>query len=132
MPDLLAGQVQVTFMPIPQSLDYIRTGKLRALAVTTEKRVDTLPNIPSVGDYVPHYEASGFLGIGAPNGTPTEIISKLNDAINAGLADPKIKAQLLALGDQPLPMTPGEFGKLIASETEKWAKVIKYANIKPE
>ena len=132
MPDLLAGQVQVAFMPIPQSVDYIGSGKLRALAVTTGKRVAALPGVPPVRDFVPHYEASGFLGIGAPKGTNTEIINKLNREINAGLADPKLRAQLASLGDEPLSTTPAEFAGLIASETEKWAKVIKFANIKPE
>ena len=130
--DLLAGQVQVLFDPISSSIGHIRAGKLRALAVTTAKRHDTLPDIPTVGDFVPGYEATAWQGIGAPRNTPIEIIEKLNKEINAALADPKIKARLSDLGTAPLPMTPAEFGKFIAAETEKWGKVVKFAGLKPE
>jgi tripartite-type tricarboxylate transporter receptor subunit TctC len=132
MPDLLGGQVQVLFAPITHSIEYIRTGKLRALAVTSATRSAALPEIPTVAEFVPGYEASGWYGIGAPMNTPTEIIDRLNKEINAALADPKIKARLADLGAVPMSMTPAEFGKFIAAETEKWAKVIKAANIKPE
>ena len=130
--DLLAGQVQATFVPVPASIEYVRAGKLRALAVTTTTRSDALPDIPTVGDFVRGYEASGFVGLGAPKNTPAEIIEKLNKEINAALADPKIKARLADLGGTVLPGSPAEFGKLIADETEKWGKVIRAANIKPE
>ena len=131
-PDLLGGQVQVMFDTLPASIEYIRTGKLRALAVTTSARSPALPDLPTVGEFLPGYEASGWQGIGAPKSTPDAIVEKLNKAINAGLADAKIKAQLANLGAIPMPMTPAEFGKLIADETEKWAKVIQAANVKPE
>jgi len=130
--DLLAGQVQVLFDPISSSIGHIRAGKLRALAVTTAKRQDTLPDIPTVGDFVPGYEATGWQGIGAPRNTPIEIIEKLNKEINAALADPKIKTRLSDLGNAPMPMTTAEFGKFIAAETEKWGKVVKFAGLKPE
>ena len=128
--DLLGGQVQVMFDRMTSSIEYIRTGKLRALAVTTATRSEALPDIPTVGEFVPGYEASRWQGIGAPKNTPAEIIDKLNKEINAGLADPKIKARLADLGGSPVPMTPAEFGKLIVDETEKWGKVIRAANIK--
>ena len=131
-PDLLGGQVQVMFDTLPASIEYIRTGKLRALAVTTSARSPALPDLPTVGEFLPGYEASGWQGIGAPKSTPDAIVEKLNKAINAGLADAKMKAQLANLGAIPMPMTPAEFGKLIADETEKWAKVIQAANVKPE
>ena len=130
--DLLAGQVQLCFSGLVSSIEYIRTGKVRALAVTTAKRLEIVPDIPTVGDFVPGYEASGWQGIGAPKSTPTEIVEKLNKEINAALADPKMKARLLDLGGVPLPLTPADFGKLIAEDTEKWGKVIRAANIKPE
>jgi tripartite-type tricarboxylate transporter receptor subunit TctC len=130
--DLMAGQVQVTFDPIASSIGYIMAGKLRPLAVTTATRSAALPDIPTVGDFVPGYEASGWQGIVAPKNTPAEIIERLNKEINAALADSKMKARIADLGGIPLPMTPGEFGKLIADETEKWAKVIRAANIKAE
>ena len=130
--DLLGGQVQATFVPVPASIEYVRAGKLRALAVTTTTRSDALPDIPTVGDFVRGYEASGFVGLGAPKNTPAEIIEKLNKEINAALADPKIKARLADLGGTVLPDSPAEFGKLVADETEKWGKVIRAANIKPE
>jgi tripartite-type tricarboxylate transporter receptor subunit TctC len=132
MPDLLAGQMQVVFAPIAQSVELVRTGKLRALAVTAAKRMEVLPDVPSMGEFVPGYEATGWYGIGAPKNTPAEIVDKLNEATNGALADPKLKTRLADLGVRPMPMTPAEFGKFIADETEKWAKVIRAANIKPE
>ncbi len=129
--DLLGGQVQVMFTSIPASIEYIKDGKLRALAVTTAARSETLPNIPTVGEFVPGYEAIAVNGIGAPKNTPIEIIEKLNMAINAALADPKMKARLADLGGTVLPGTPADFGKLLAEETEKWGKVVQAANIKP-
>ncbi len=131
-PDLLGGQVQVTFTPIPSAIDFIRTGKLRALAVTAATRSDALPDIPSVGEFVPGYEASGWQGVGAPKNTPIEIIDKLHREINAGLADPKINARLADVGVTVLRGSPADFGSLIADETEKWGKVIRAAKIKPE
>jgi tripartite-type tricarboxylate transporter receptor subunit TctC len=130
--DLLGGQVQVCFDPITGSVGYIRAGNLRALAVTTATRSDALPDIPTVGEFVPGYEATQWFGIGAPDKTPADIIDKLDKEINSGLADPAVKARLADLGGTPLSSSPAEFGKLIADETEKWAKVIKSANIKPE
>ena len=130
--DLLAGQVQICFTGLVSSIEYIRTGKVRALAVTTANRLETMPDIPTVGDFVPGYEASGWQGIGAPKNTPTDIVEKLNKEINAALADPRMKQRLLDLGGAPLPLTPVAFGKLIADDTEKWAKVIRAANIKAE
>jgi tripartite-type tricarboxylate transporter receptor subunit TctC len=129
--DLLGGQVQVYFGPIAGSIEYVRAGTLRALAVTTANRSEALPDLPTVGEFVPGYEASAVWGIGAPRNTPAEIVEKLNKEINAGLADPKIKARL-ELGGTVLPGSPTDFGKLIANETEKWAKVVKFANMKPE
>jgi tripartite-type tricarboxylate transporter receptor subunit TctC len=130
--DLLSGQVQVHFGTLPGSIEHIRAGNLRVLAVTTKSRSDALPDVPTVGDYVPGYEASGWQGVGAPKNTPAEIVERLNTGINAGLADPKIKARLAGLGSVPMPMTAAKFGKFVADETEKWAKVIKFADIKPE
>ncbi len=130
--DLMGGQVQVMFEPILSTIAYIRAGKLRALAVTSATRSPALPDIPTLGEFVPGYEATAWFGIGAPKGTPTEIIDKLNSGVNAGLADPKIKERLADLGGVPMPMTPAEFAKLIADETEKWGKVIRAANIKPD
>jgi tripartite-type tricarboxylate transporter receptor subunit TctC len=130
LPDLLSGQVQVTFTPISASLDFIKSGKLRALAVTTATRVDVLPDIPTVGEFVPGYEASAWDGICAPKNTPAEIVDRLNKEINAGLADSKLKARLTELGNVPMPMSAAEFGKFIAEETEKWGNVIRTANIK--
>jgi tripartite-type tricarboxylate transporter receptor subunit TctC len=129
---LLGGQVQVYFSTMPSCIEYVRAGTLRALAVTTSTRLEVLPDIPPVGDFVPGYEASSWFGGGAPKGTPAEIIDKLNKEINAGLADPKMKARIADLGSEILPGSPADFGKLIADETEKWAKVIKFAGIKPE
>ena len=130
--DLLSGQVQVVFSPMPGAIEYIRSGKLRALAVTTSMRSEELPDIPTIGDFVPGYEASLFYGLCAPRNTATEIVDKLNKEINAALADPKIKARFADLGGMTLPGSPSDFGKLIAEETEKWGKVIRAANIKPE
>jgi tripartite-type tricarboxylate transporter receptor subunit TctC len=132
MPDLLSGQTQVFFGPIPGSIGFIRNGKLRALAVTTATRSDVLPDIPAVSEFVPGYEASGWYGIGAPKGTPADIINKLNEEINASLADPTFKARLADLGGTVLSGSPDDFGRLIAGDTEKWAKVIRTAGIKPE
>ena len=117
---------------MPASIEYIRAGKLRALAVTTTTRSEALPDIPTMAEFLPDYEASAWFGIGAPKATPAEIVEKLNKEINAGLADPKIKARLADLGGDVLALSPAEFGKLIADETEKWSKVIRAANIKPE
>ena len=114
------------FGPMPSSIEYIKTGKLRALAVTTATRSEVLPDLPTVGDFVPGYEASTWFGIGAPKNTPAEIVDRLNKEINAGLADPKMKARLADLGGTVLPGSPADFGKLIADETEKWAKVVKF------
>jgi tripartite-type tricarboxylate transporter receptor subunit TctC len=130
--DLLAGQVQVVFNPIPQSLELIRSGKLRALAVTTAQRLEVLPDLPAVGEFVAGYEAAGWYGLGVPKNTPAEIVTKLNETMNAAVADPKAKARLAELGVEARPMTPDEFGKFIADETEKWGKVIRSVNIKPE
>jgi tripartite-type tricarboxylate transporter receptor subunit TctC len=130
--DLLGGQVQVYFGPIPETIEYIRAGKLRPLAVTTAIRLEVLPDIPAVAEFVPGYEGSGWQGIGAPVNTPAEIIDRLNKEINAGLADPKMKARLADLGGTVLAGSTAEFGKLIADETEKWAKVIKFAGVRPE
>jgi tripartite-type tricarboxylate transporter receptor subunit TctC len=130
--DLLAGQVQVMFGSETATIEQIRAGKLRALAVTTAQRSQLLPDLPVLGDFVPGYEASGWFGVGAPQNTPAEIVEKLNKEINAGLADPKIKARLADLGGTLLAGSPADFGKLIADETEKWGKVVKFAGIKPE
>jgi tripartite-type tricarboxylate transporter receptor subunit TctC len=130
--DLIAGQVQVYFAQMMASIEYIRAGKLRPLAVTIATRSDALPDIPTVSEFVPGYEASIWLGIGAPKATPAEIVEKLNREINAGLADPRMKARLADLGGTVLPGSPSDFGKFLADETEKWAKVIRFAGIKPE
>jgi tripartite-type tricarboxylate transporter receptor subunit TctC len=130
--DLLSGQVQVFFVTPTASIEYIKTGRLRALAVTTATRSEVLPDIPTVGDFLSGYESSSWYGIGAPKSTPAEIIDKLNREINAALADPKIKARLADLGGTALAGSPADFGKLIADETEKWGKVVRAVNIKPE
>jgi tripartite-type tricarboxylate transporter receptor subunit TctC len=130
--DLLGGQVQVSFSTMSSSIEYVRAGKLRALAVTTATRSPVLPDIPTVNEFVPGYESSFWSGIGAPRNTPAEIIDKLNKAINAGFADPKLKARLADLGSTALAGSPADFGQLIAEETEKWGKVIQAANIKAE
>jgi tripartite-type tricarboxylate transporter receptor subunit TctC len=130
--DLLGGQVQVLFDPVSSSTGYIRAGKLRALAVTTAIRSEAFPDIPTVAEFVPGYEASAFFGVGAPKNTPADIIEKLNKEINAGLADPKLKARLTDLGGTVIAGSPADFGRLLADETEKWAKVVKFAGMKPE
>ena len=130
--DLLGGEVQVLFATAPGTTDYIASGKLRALAVTTAARAQVLPDVPPVGDFVPGYETSQWYGMCAPGKTPAEIVGKLNREINTAIADPGMKARLAALGGEPVPGTPAEFGKLIAEETEKWAKVVKTAGLKPD
>jgi tripartite-type tricarboxylate transporter receptor subunit TctC len=130
--DLLGGQVQVAFVPITNVIEYIGDGRLRPLAVTTAKRAEPLPDVPALSEFLPGYAATGWNGIGAPRGTPAAIIEKLNKDINAIVLDPGMKARLIRLGVEPLTMTPAEFGKRIANDTEKWAKVIKFANIKAE
>jgi tripartite-type tricarboxylate transporter receptor subunit TctC len=130
--DLLGGQVQVMFDALFSSIEHVKAGRLRPLAVTTATRLEVLPNVPTVGEFVPGYEAVLWQGIGAPRNTPAEIVEKLNKEINAALADPKIKARFADLGSRALPGSPADFGKLIADETEKWGKVIRAANIKPE
>jgi tripartite-type tricarboxylate transporter receptor subunit TctC len=132
MTDLIAGQVQVSFIGLTVAIEHIRSGKLRALAVTAATRSDVLPDIPTVSDFVPGYEASAFWGVGAPRNTPAEIIDKLNKEINAVLSDPEPKRRLAEGGGTVLVGSPADFGKFVAAETEKWAKVIKFANIKPE
>jgi tripartite-type tricarboxylate transporter receptor subunit TctC len=130
--DLLAGQVQVYFDGISGSLEHVRSGRLRALGVTSAARADVLPEVPSLGEAVPGYEASGWYGIGAPRGTPAAIVDTLNSEINAGLADPKLKARLAELGYATLVSSPAEFVRFIGQETEKWAKVLKFAGIKAD
>jgi tripartite-type tricarboxylate transporter receptor subunit TctC len=129
--DLIGGQVQVMFGVMPASIEHIRAGKLRALAVTGTARSEVLPDLPTVSEFLPGYEASGWYGIGVPKATPPEIVEKLNKEINAAVVEPKMKARLADLGAAAMPMTPNEFGKFIAGETEKWAKVVKFAGIKP-
>jgi len=129
MTDLMAGQVQVVINPIPQALELVRTGKLRALAVTTLKRLDALPDIPTVSEFVPGYEALGWYGLGMPKGTPVEIVDKINAAMNKALADPKAKARLADLGVEPMPMTAAEFTGFVGSEADKWTKVIRAAGV---
>ena len=130
--DLIGGQVQVLFSAVTSSIETIKAGKVRALAVTSATRSDALPDLPTVAEFVPGYEASNWWGIGAPKSTPAEIVDKLNGEINAALADPRMKARLAELGGTMLVGPPADFGKLIADETEKWAKVVKFAGIKPE
>jgi tripartite-type tricarboxylate transporter receptor subunit TctC len=130
--DLLGGQVQVYFVTTPASIEYIRAGTLRPLAVTTATRSDALPDVPTVSEFVPGYEASAWYGVGAPKNTPAEIIDRLNKEINAGLADPKMKVRLAELGGTVLPGSPADFGRLIAEETEKWAKVVKFSGARPD
>jgi len=131
-PDLIAGQVHVSFATMPSAIEFVRAGKLRALAVTGAARSEVLPDVPTVGEFIPGYEADAWNGIGAPANTPSDIIEKLNKEINAALAEPAIQVRLAELGSKPLSMTPSEFGKFIAVEIEKWAKVIKAAGIKAE
>jgi tripartite-type tricarboxylate transporter receptor subunit TctC len=130
--DLLAGQVQVLFDNLPGSIQHIKTGKVRALGVSAAKRVSALPDVPTIAETVPGYEASVFYGLAAPKGTPHEIIATLNAAVNAVLADPKLQARIAELGGEPMPMTPAGFGKLVADETEKWAKVVKFSGAKAD
>jgi tripartite-type tricarboxylate transporter receptor subunit TctC len=130
--DLLAGRVQVLFDVVTNSLEQIKAGKLRALAVTTQERCAALPDVPVIAEFVPNYEASNWTGIGAPKGTPAEIVEKLNSEINAGLADPKIKSRIADLGGIVLSLSSADFGTFIAAETEKWAKVVRFAGIKGE
>ena len=129
---VLGAQVEVIFASAPSSIALIRSGKLRGLAVTSTMRLEALPDLPTVGEFVPGYEVNVWFGVGAPKGTSADVIDKLNKEINAGLADPTIKARLEDLGGIPMAMTPDEFGKMIAEDTKKWAKVIRAANIKPE
>ena len=130
--DLLGGQVLISFAGIAGSIEYVRSGKLRALAVTTAVRSEALPDVPTASEFVPGFEAGDWLGVGAPRNTPAEIVDKLNKEINAALADPKIEARFADLGGTPLALTPAEYGKVLADETEKWGKVIRAANIKAE
>jgi tripartite-type tricarboxylate transporter receptor subunit TctC len=132
VPDLLSGQVQVIFSPMPTVVSQIKAGKLRALAVTSKQRSAVLPDAPSVGDFVPGYDASGYFGFGVPKNTPAEIVDRLNKEIRAAVADPVVKEKLVTLGIEPMQMTPAEYGKLTADETEKWAKVVKAAGMKAE
>jgi tripartite-type tricarboxylate transporter receptor subunit TctC len=130
--DLLGGQVQVLFATTPGTTDYVRTGRLRALAVTTGARAEVLPDVPTVGDSVPGYEASQWYGVGAPRGTPAEIVNKLNKEITAAFAEPRMKARFADIGGEALAGSPSEFAMFIAEETEKWAKVVRFAGMKPE
>ena len=130
--DLIAGHVQVVFAPVSESIQQVKAGKLRALAVTTAARLDVLPDVPTVGEFVPGYEASGFAGIGAPRNTPAGIITMLNKELNAGLADSQVRARIVELGGTVLGGSPAEFGAIISEATEKWAKVIKFAGIKAD
>jgi tripartite-type tricarboxylate transporter receptor subunit TctC len=130
--DMLSGQVDVIFVPTAASIEYVRAGRLRALGLTSATRLEALPDLPPVADFVPGYEASSWYGIGAPRNTPTEIVDRLNKEINAGLAEPKIKARFADIGGTALPGSPADFAKVIAEDTEKWAKVIRSANIKPD
>jgi tripartite-type tricarboxylate transporter receptor subunit TctC len=130
--DLMAGQVQVMFQAIPTTIQFVKAGKLRALAVTTAMRLDALPDVPAVAEFVPGYEASTWYGLCAPKGTPAEIVEKLNKEVNLVLPTPNLKARLAALGAEPLSMTPAEFKQLVIDETKKWGKVVKAAGIKAD
>jgi len=130
--DMLGGHAQAMFGTMPASIEHVRAGKLRPLAVTSARRSELLPDLPTVGDFVPGYEASALQGVGAPRNTPAEIINKLNKEINAGLADPKIKTRVADMGGTVLAGSPADFGKLIADETEKWGKVVKFSGAKPD
>jgi tripartite-type tricarboxylate transporter receptor subunit TctC len=132
VPDLLSGQTQLLFGPVPQTIGNVRAGQLRALAVTTPKRLDVLPDVPPVGDFLPGYEGVGWFGLAAPKSTPPEIIDRLNRETNAALADAQFKAKLANLGVEPIVATPAEYTRFIADEVDKWAKVIRYAAIKPD
>ena len=129
--DLIGGQVHVMFDNMPSSIEHIRAGRLRPLAVCTTKRLDALPDVPTVSESLPGFETSAFAGLGAPKGTPADIVERLNREVNAGLADASLRARIIELGGVPLPVSPAEFGKLIADETEKWGKVVKFAGAKP-
>jgi tripartite-type tricarboxylate transporter receptor subunit TctC len=129
--DLLSGQVQFAFDGLASSIGHIRAGRLRALGVGNATRVEALPDVPAVAEFLPGYEASGWVGLGAPRNTAAEIIDKLNREINAGLADPRIRARITDLGNTPFALSPTEYGKLLAEETKKWAKVVRAANVKP-
>jgi tripartite-type tricarboxylate transporter receptor subunit TctC len=128
--DLLGGQVQLVFSTVPAAIEYIKAGKLRPLAVTTATRSEALPEVPTLSDFLPGFESSQWYGVGAPSGTPADVVMKLNKEINAGLADPQLKVRITELGGEPMSMTPDDFRKHIADETAKWAKVIKFAGIK--
>jgi tripartite-type tricarboxylate transporter receptor subunit TctC len=130
--DLMGGQVQVYFSPIAAGIEYVRAGKLRALAVSSIKRADALPDVPSIAEFVPGYDAGAFYGIGAPAKTPAAIVEQLNREIEAGLADPTLKSRFADLGSIPFRGSPADFGNLIAAETDKWTKVVKFAGIKPQ
>jgi len=132
MSDLISGQVQVAFTPIPQSIELVKAGKLRAIGVTTSSRLPSLPDVPTVAEFLPGFETTGWYGLGAPKNTPPQIVDRLNRTVDAALADPKFKQQLAGLGVNPLPMTPAELAKLIATDIDKWAKVVKFAGIKAE
>jgi len=132
MTALMGGQIQVVFNPVPESMEFIKAGKLRALAVTSATRSEALPDTPTMGEFVPGFEANAIQGIGAPRNTPAEIIDKLNKEINAGLADPRLKARFTDLGASVFPVSPAEFGKLMAEETEKWGKVVNFSGAKSE
>src|SRR5215470_5519609 len=131
-PDLLSGQVQITFNPLPSSLDFIRAGKLRGLAVTGATRSDALPNLPTLGEFLPGYEATAWFGMGAPKATPSAVVEKLNKEINAALADAQFKGRLIDLGGEPMPLSIAAFNNFIESETVKWAKVVKFSGAKAE
>ena len=128
--DLLGGQVQLVFATVPSAIEYIKAGKLRPLAVTTAAPSDALPGVPTLASFLPGFELDQWYGLGAPKGTPPDVVAKLNQEINAGLADPKMKARIADLGGVPMPMTPGEFNNFIAAETTKWARVVQFAGIK--
>ena len=130
--DLLGGQVQVDFATMPPSIEYLQAGKLRGLAVTSATRSEQLPDLPTLGEFLPGYEASLLTGLGAPRNTPADIVDRLNKETNRALADPRIKAQLADLGNTALPGSPGDFGKLLAEETEKWGKVVTFSGANPE
>ena len=132
MTDLLSGQVQILFASLPSSIEYVRAGKARGLAVTTAMRAAAAPDLPAIAEFVPGYEVSSWYGIGAPRNTPSDVIDTLNKAVNVGLADPRLKKQLDDQGGAEMAGTPADFGRLIADEIEKWAKVIKFAGIKPQ
>ena len=132
LPDVISGQVDFFIGPVQSALEFVRTDKLRALAMTTTTRFSGLPDVPVVADFVPGYEASGWLGIGAPKGTPADVIERLNKAVNETIVDPAVKARLNSLGDTVVPKTSADFGLLMQGDVEKWAKVIQSANIKLE